>query len=225
MLKDLKGVETRYFIDGRQIVSKAELAKAIGVTGRTLIRYVEMGMPLHELSKPNFNVFDIEACLQWRHENVKKDKSKSAMTRKKQGADEPEPVDETGMDVDEISFYEAERREKVLKVKLAQIKLDVEEGKYILADDVDKSMAELAAIYVSNYHFDKKQLPIDLEHLDKSEIASRLSVHFSKRINDLQKFLESDWEGDESLYEVVQQCSSMLRDGATPELLISRLGE
>ncbi len=229
MWNKIEGVEDGHVLDGKWVVTKKEIAQIMNIGVKQIDRYVLQGMPKHESSLPRFQIYSVQDCTEWKSQNVQKGKSASTQKAKNRSVEVEIPDIEAMMDesslqeLDSISFEEAERREKILKVKLAQVKLDTENGKVILATDQDKAMAEQATIHYSDITNDEKIFPTLLANKTEQEIVELYREHKQDRKKMFEKLVNKVFKSVSTLYDIVQEVLEELSNGAEPDDIIRRV--
>lgn len=209
---------------GREIVSKADLEKIWRVTPKTIQRYVADGMPRCDvLWKRNFQIFYLDECVEWKQANIDRKQSARVNKHKKIKQDTveedvappPPPTDDNDMPIEE-----AERREKVAKAKMAEIKLKEAEGLLIPADDLDKAMYEQAIMHKTDKSNDEKILPILLEMKNQEEIRDLLESHNDDRLELLDSQLEQRHKNEPTNYDIFNHILVARKKGKTPQEII-----
>ncbi len=61
---------TVYFINGVLFVPKAYLTRHMGVSGRTVSTWQNMGLKISEYSLPKLNLYDLKYVIEWYRFNV-----------------------------------------------------------------------------------------------------------------------------------------------------------
>ena len=211
-----------------KVVTKKELAEALGIKLRQIANYVKDGMPIHSTGARNAQLFDIGQCKKWRLKNI--DKTMAIKTELKRKSEEENDQREKEYEGDEESQkndllrkLRADADDAELKVKLNEIKLAEAEGRLVDADDLDKAMSEQAIIHKTDKTNDEKILPILLENRSSGEIAEILHEHNQERLNGLDKLINKVFDSEETLHEVIEEVLRRLKDGVEPSTLIKRI--
>lgn len=211
------------FIGDREVISKSELITEdrLDVSAKTVQRNVAKGMPVHPCSIKQFQVFDWIEVLAWVDGTV--DKIMSAKTKKPKSSETEVDIDDDSVRTDMERKTKADADDSELKVKLNEIKLAEAEGRVVDADDLDRSMSELAIVHKTDKIHDENLLPILLENKDAGEIKKLLQEHNFERLEMLDKIVNKEFKSEETMYDIVEVMLQKLKEGVEPESLIKRL--
>jgi len=209
------------FIGDEEVVSRQELQKLWNRTDKTIQRNVKDGMPLHEASSPRFQIFALKSAERWRDGNI--DKVFSAKTEKVEHSQEPNDFTEVSAKSDMARKLTADADKAELEVKLSKLKLDTAEGLVVDANDLDRSMSELAIVHKTDKIQDENLLPVLLENKNSGEIKKILQEHNKKRLEMLDKLVSKEFKSSETLYDIVEVILKQLHGGTEPESLIKRI--
>jgi len=214
------------FISNKEVVSKQELVELWGKSAKTIQRYVEKGMPVHPSSTRAFQVFELEEAKVWRDKSV--DKVMSLKTEKPKSREievdaETDSEDDAVEQNDLLRKLKADADSAELKVQLETIKLAEAENRVVDANDLDRSMSELAIVHKTDKIHDENLLPILLENKDAGEIKMLLQEHNFERLDMLDKIVNREFKSKETMYDIVEVVLQKLKDGVEPESLVKRL--
>ena len=213
-----------------RIVQKKELADVLEVKIRQIGNYIKRGMPISSTGKRGVQNFETEICKNWKVKNIDKVMSTKTKLYKQSKSTEIEiEIDEKNTDEDEEVKCDLERKLKadadsaVIKVKLDNLKLAEAEGRVVDANDLDKSMSELAIVHKTDKINDENVLPILLANKTASEIKKQLQKFNTKRLEELDKLINREFKSVETLYDIVEVVLCQLKEGIEPESLIKRI--
>ena len=218
------------FIHGKEVVSIVELEELLGRSKKTITRNINDGMPIHPEATTYFKFFELDEVMKWRKRNVDATMSATAKAKTTKGmprltpqVESPEPPPDLELLDDVARKQKADADDAELKVKLNAIKLAEAEGRVVDANDLDKSMAELAIIHKTDKINDENLLPVLLENKDAGEIKQLLREHNFERLEMLTKLVNKEFKCKETLYDVVEVVLQQLKDGVEPSELIKRV--
>jgi len=214
-------------IDGIAVVSKQELMQEFSKTARTVERYIKDGMPVHESSIRGFQVFNIAEVEAWIAMNI--DKVQSQKTNSKQTEMEID-VDGDDGDSELVIISDMERKLKADADKaehdavIAELKKKKEDGSLISTRELKNTLADLTTVFMTLYMNDKKLLPVQLQDKNTNEMRDYLDLHYAKRIEDLQRYVDLEFEGSEkSLHDIIYKILEQLRDGLHIDDLLKKI--
>jgi len=216
-------------------VFKQELAEALGIKIRQVGNYIKQGMPIHSTGKRNVQMFDVEECLKWQDKSVNKEFSAKNLTPAKvdrlididKSKREENQIEDKEVAADDINDMlrklkaDADRAET--ESELAKLKLSLQSGLLVDANDLDRAMSELAIVHKTDKIHDENLLPVILENKDAGEIKLLLQEHNHDRLAMLDKIVNKQFKSEETLYEIVEAILHQLKDGIEPESLIKRI--
>jgi phage terminase Nu1 subunit (DNA packaging protein) len=211
---------------------KKELAEILGVKIRQIGNYIKQGMPIHSTGKRNAQIFDIEACRKWQHKSVNKEFSSKTLTPAKvdklievtKGSQEENQEDENvDQQNDMLRKLKADADRAETESDLAKVKLSVQRGMLVDANDLDRAMSELAIVHKTDKIHDENLLPVILENKNAGEIKLLLQEHNHDRLAMLDKIINKEFESNETLYEIVEAILHQLKKGIEPDSLIKRI--
>ena len=237
MWDKVEGVESRRYIDDKQVISKKEAVELFKVKERTIERYLKDGMPKHPQSQNRFLVLDVEECREWILLNIKASrvsKKQIEETLKKEVYEDEDGIKAVDLPKEQVKVIiqgdanirklvgDADKAsEDALSAKLKRMAL---EGTLVEAESLSIAQAEQAAIYITNYINDKKVLQTLLKNKEPNEIKDILEDHYSKRMQDLDKLINREFKDcDKSLYEIIFVVLRFMRDGIAPDAIIDAL--
>jgi len=212
-------LDVQVLLNDRRLVSRRDLRRVWNCSDETLKGYAKRGLPKHELSSTNFSVYDLRSSDEWRTANV--DPKAGGALRKSRQEFDPESEDsEVDVDIEKISYDEADRRKKITDLKLSMLKVSEAEGKLVPADDLDKAMAEQAIMHKTDKLNDEKVLPLLLENKSASEIATLLYEHHQERLAQYDKLINLEFSSPITLYDIVATVLNVLAEGRTPDEIV-----
>lgn len=247
MWDKIKGIETKHYFGGVWVASTEEIAEIMNTTTRSIERYVQKGMPLHEASLPKFNIFDVKQCQKWRNKNMRRSNN-----REHRSNDQEDDIDDGGdkadippQDFDKsikdmkgkieqansllqlhgTDFNEAERVKKVLDALMAAIKLGEASKELIPKKDTERVVIEIVAMLIAGYKQDIKVLPKELDGRNEKQIREILENTYKTNIEKFQKIAKSSFLSEKRLYDVIEVVIDMLRRGIEVDEIIRRMGE
>jgi len=220
-------ITLKRFISDREVVSKQELVGILGKSAKTIQRYISDGMPVHQASTRAFQIFDIEEIIVWRDKSI--DKVKSQKTASRQTEMEIS-ISDNGEDEELVALTDMERKLKADADKaehdavIADLKKKKEEGSLISTKELKNTLADLTTVFMTLYMNDKKLLPVQLQNKTTNEMRDYLDLHYAKRIEDLKRYVELEFEGSEqSLHDVIYKILEQLRDGVHIDEILKRI--
>ena len=220
-------ITLKRFIAGKEVVSKQELISLWGKSAKTIQRYISDGMPMHKVSTRAFQVFDIEEATAWRDGSI--DKVKSQKTSSRQTEMEID-ISDDGDESELVALTDMERKLKADADKaehdavIADLKKQKEEGSLISTKELKNTLADLTTVFMTLYMNDKKLLPVQLQNKTINEMRDYLDLHYAKRIEDLRRYVELEFEGsEESLHDVIYKILEQLRDGLHIDDLLKKI--
>lgn len=243
MLDKLDGAEVRYYIKGRWIGTKKDLEKVFSANTRTITRYITRGMPEHEQSTKQLKIFDIEECIEWHGRNINKEQAKKVKKNSDNEIDKDEEKysdEESAIiwdslsakqkrEVTEASAYlrktvsDANNAEEVYLTN--QMKRKNLAGNLVLADDLDRSMAEQAVMHKTDKTNDEKVLPLILANRTQTEIKTILNSHNQKRLKLLGGIVSKEFNTKETLYDVIEIVLQKLNENNNPKKIKEKINE
>jgi len=220
-------IKLKRFIDDREVVSRQELVEIWGKSVKTIQRYIKDGLPVHSASTRAFQFFDLAEAIVWRDGNVDKVQSQKTISRQTEME-----IDIDGDDSELKIITDMERKLKADADKaehdavIADLKKKKEEGSLISTKELKNTLADLTTIFMTLYMNDKKLLPVQLQNKTTNEMRDYLDLHYAKRIEDLRRYVELEFEGsEESLHDVIYKILEQLRDGLHIDKLLQKLDE
>ncbi|WP_420480200.1 hypothetical protein [Brevundimonas sp. FT23028] len=210
-----------YVENGKVYVATKFLENYFKTSTRNIGNWIKKGLPKYKLKGINSNVFILEEVLIWHANNINKTKSRAGKKRK----DEEGMNYEETIDLNLISYEEADRRKKILDVQLASVKLKEAEGELINADELDKALYEQAIMHITKLDNDEKILPILLEMKNQDEIKKILNEHNEDHLDTLSKQIEKKFKDDPTNYDVFNEILEKRKNGIKPQELIEKLKE
>ena len=214
-----------FIINDQTFVTSAFLEDYWNVSDRQIRNYTQSGMPASPYTiegRGGIKIFNLNACIAWKNGNI--DKKQSQKTKGTlppvEGEEDVQAVQAAFLNKQK---FEAEVEEQLAKTELAQIKVKEAKGELVAAENLDISMAEQAMIYITNYKNDKKILPTLLEDKKASEMIKILDEHFSRRVEDLEKFINKVFESDETIYDIMEVAKKQIMKGIDPERIVDRI--
>jgi len=212
-------LDAQIFLNDRRLVSRRDLRRVWNCSDETLKGYAKRGLPKHELSSTNFSVYDLRSSEEWRTANVDP-KAGGALRKSRQEFDPEDENSEVDVDIDKISYDEADRRKKITDLKLSMLKVAEAEGRLVPADDLDKAMAEQAIMHKTDKLNDEKVLPLLLEGKSASEIATLLYEHNQERLAQYDKLINTEFTTTATLYDIVEAVLQALAEGISPDQIV-----
>lgn len=169
-------------IEGKEKFGRVRLSNILGVTVDTIKDYENKGMPRSKYSLKTFILYDLKECIDWILLNIDSKRTK----RKNKATSLPDTINENDWKTrkeraDALKTEESAEIEKIKKKELLKELVKVE--------DTDKAMAELGAIFVSNYRNDLKLLPVLLSKKEQRDIKNILDKHYEDRIDNMEKIV------------------------------------
>jgi len=214
-----------YFADGRLLVPRIFVQEDMGVTSRSIMNWEKQGLESSPLSLPKLKLYDWKQLRQWHKENI--DQKQSARSKTKNVEIDEDALDEDNpfahLDLDKVPKVEAERRKEIEAVKKLMMQNDELEGKLVSVDDLDKAMAEQAAIHISDKTNDEKTLPTLLANKSKEEISNLLYKHNQDKIETLGRIVAKEFDCDETLYDVIFEVLGKFDAGISPKEIIKAI--
>lgn len=214
-------ITLKRFIGDEEVVSRQELIALWNKSDKTIQRNVKDGMPTHEASNTRFQIFSLKQAERWRDGNI--DKVFSAKTDKLVSIPQQEDREDLEFKTDMERKLKADADKAELEVKLSALKLATAEGLVVDANDLDRSMAELAIVHKTDKIQDENLLPVLLENKNAGEIKKLLQEHNKKRLEMLDKLVNKEFQSENTLYDIVEETLHQLKDGIEPESLIKRI--
>lgn len=209
-----------YVIDGQLWVTTKFIEAYYNTDDRNIRNWITKGLPCEKMQGIKQNCFNLKETIMWHIENINQTKSKASRRSQEKTIDEM--MDERNLeDIDSVSQEEADRRKKILDVKLAQVKLDEAEGRLIPADDLDKSLYEQAVMHITKLNNDEQILPILLENKNQEEIRDILHEHNEEHLATLDEQIERKFKTDPSNYDIFNKVLEARKKGTKPKELIS----
>lgn len=212
-------LDVQIFLNDRRLVSRRDLRRVWNCSDETLKGYAKKGLPKHELSSTNFSVYDLRISEEWRTANVDP-KAGGALRKSRQEFDPDDEDSEVDLDIEKISYDEADRRKKITDLKLSMLKVAEAEGRLVPADDLDKAMAEQAIMHKTDKLNDEKVLPLLLEGKSASEIATLLYEHNQERLAQYDKLINTEFTATATLYDIVETVLQALTEGISPDQIV-----
>lgn len=224
----VKLVQTNvYFADGRLLVPRIFVQEDMGVTSRSIMNWEKQGLEPSELSLPKLKLYDAKELKQWHKENI--DQKQSARSKTRNVEIDEDELDEDNpfahMDLDKVPKVEAERRKEIEAVKKLMMQNDELEGRLVSVDDLDKAMAEQAAIHISDKTNDEKTLPTLLANKSQEEISELLYKHNQDKIETLGRIVAKEFDCDETLYDVINAVLEKFDEGVSPKDIIKAVND
>lgn len=224
----VKLVQTNvYFADGRLLVPRIFVQEDMGVTSRSIMNWEKQGLEPSELSLPKLKLYDAKQLKQWHKENI--DQKQSARSKTRNVEIDEDELDEDNpfahMDLDKVPKVEAERRKEIEAVKKLMMQNDELEGRLVSVDDLDKAMAEQAAIHISDKTNDEKTLPTLLANKSQEEISELLYKHNQDKIETLGRIVAKEFDCDETLYDVIFSVLEKFDEGVSPKDIIKAVND
>ena len=218
-------ISLKRFILDKEVVSRQELVVIWKKSVKTIQRYIKDGMPPHPMSTRAFQFFDLDEITKWRDGSI--DQTMSDKTKKIVPSVEDYTEDISTEEIktrsDLSRKYTADAENAELIVQLNQIKLDTAKGSLVPADDLDRSMSELAIVHKTDKIHDENLLPALLQNKDAGEIKQLLQEHNFERLEMLDKIVNKEFKSTETMYDIVEAVLHQLKDGVEPESLVKRL--
>lgn len=213
------------FIEDEEVVTKPELMLLWDKNKKTIERYVKSGMPLHKSSVARFQVFSVKEVTAWRTGTIDQTMSDKTSKIPPSITDHPEDIstEEVRNRSDLSRKYTADAENAELIVQLNQLKLDTARGALVPADDLDRSMSELAVVHKTDKIHDENLLPTLLQNKDAGEIKQLLQEHNFERLEMLDKIINKEFKSTETMYDIVEAVLHQLGDGVEPESLVKRI--
>jgi len=208
-----------YFIDKKMYVNMNFLSKYFNVTPRTVINWQDRGLIHSDFSLKNLKLFAFEATIEWVDRNINKTKAKGGKKSKSEMIDEAQKIEinehspEAHKDIDKVSEAEADRRLKIIKNKIEEMKLKELEGELVRAEDLDIAQAEQAVIHVAQYMNDKKLLPSLIEMKPRDDISKTLDELYQDRIENAHAIISKVCDIPITLYDLIQKLLENLAKG------------
>ena len=211
--------------DGKRIVSKQDLCEIWECTDRTVKRYIEKGMPQAEnLTTTLFQVFYLTDCEKWRSQNI--DGTKQLHTLPPRNKEiTPDMMSELESLTDLERKLKADADKAEADAELTKIKLSLAQGDVVNAEDLDKSMAELAVIHKTDLTNQEKIFPISLANKDANEIAKIVHEYNQDRLKTLDMLMNKEFKSKNGLYEIISKVLDMLADDIEPDTILERIKE
>lgn len=212
-----------YFADNRLLVPRVFVQEDMGVTSRSIMNWEKQGLDSSPLSLPKLKLYDLKQLRQWHKDNI--DQKQSARSSRGRDVELDEDADDednpfANMDLDKVPKVEAERRKEIEAVKKLMMQNDELEGRLVSVDDLDKAMAEQAAIHISDKTNDEKTLPTLLANKSQEEISNLLYKHNQDKIETLGRIVAKEFDCGETLYDVIFAVLEKFDDGVSPKEII-----
>ncbi len=125
--------------------------------------------------------------------------------------------------LDKVSYDEARRRSEIKKVRLAEIKIRKEMGVLVEADDLDRAMAEQAALYEASKRNGEKVLPSILENKSADEIGKLLKQYNRADSSNKQVLFAHKYRMTESFFDVAIAVFDAMIKGIEPHDLVEAI--
>jgi hypothetical protein len=230
------------FIGDREVISKSELAtkERLGVSAKTIQRNVAKGMPVHQCSTKQFQVFDWLDVIEWRDESV--DKQKARATKKKDtevegdGSEDNSDIEETVNDIQgkikqanemlqlkKTSHDNADRIKKILDALVQAVKLGEQTKELIPKKDTEKVIVEFAAMLIAGYKRDIKILPKECSERKEEEIRDILESTYKSNIEKYQKMTKQYLPSENKLYDAIDIIMQLSLSGVSMDDIIKGL--
>lgn len=222
------GAANYYIVDDKIHVTTAFIQLHFQRAGkklstRQITNWEKAGLEKSPYSKRTLKLYDFTYLLEWHSENISK--SHSRRTKEKDSEESGKNEPNTMGDIDNLSETNADKFLKIEKLKEQMMKNAILLEEYVLADDVDKSMAEQAVIHISQFMNDKKTLPVLLENKDKAKISKLLEEHWHDHITDLNKLMHKEFDVDDTIYDAVKELTKRLVEGVKMSHIMKFLRE
>ena len=219
----------------QEIVDKKELAEILNVKIRQIGNYTKKGMPIHGVGKRNAQSFNKAKCIKWRDENINQAMASKTSTAKM--LNETIKADSNNTKEIEVKIYEepddvAYNVAKKLKLEVSvletkdkheKLKLALARGEVVNAEDLDRSMSELAIVHRTDKIHDENLLPTLLEHKDAGEIKILLQDHNFERLKMLDGIINKEFKSKETLYDITEAVLNQLKSGVEFDIIIKRV--
>ena len=168
-----------------------------GISDKTLINWKKKGLEKAVYSISKLDLFDISYVNGWKTVNV------NPVGKNITKISDDGSADESEKDIEEVSEQEADRRLKIWKVKMEELKHKELLGELVRAEDVDRAMAEQAVLHKAQLIDDLDTLPAMLENKSKAEIANILENHYERRMKNLSDFISKEYEDSDVMARAI----------------------
>lgn len=212
-----------YFAEKKLLVPRIFVQEDMGVTSRSIMNWEKQGLECSSLSLPKLKLYDWKELRRWHKDNIDQKQSARSSKNRDVEIDEDDVDDDNpfaNMDLDKVPKVEAERRKEIEAVKKLMMQNDELEGRLVSVDDLDKAMAEQAAIHISDKTNDEKTLPTLLANKSQEEISNLLYKHNQDKIETLGRVVAKEFDCDETLYDVIFAVLEKFDDGVSPKEII-----
>lgn len=164
------------------VLTKAKLAKSIGVHTGTIDYWLKLGMPFIE-NEIGTKEYELGKVMEWRVQ-YEADAVRETFA-------EIQPIIE-----DQMTAIEAERREKAAKAQLAELKLAKERGLVANIDDIIENVASALSEVRAGLMSFKSSLPGRLAHKDERFIEKALAKETQNLLEKLSGYNHDYQEKD-----------------------------
>ena len=208
-----------YFLGDKLLVTATFIAKMLGLSRRTVVNY-DMPKVSQRIGKKH--LYDWVEAMAWHKENIDQNMSKKSKGSKAVVHDEDELNPNVHLPDEDAPKEELERRneyEKLLKMRMNNAILD---GTMVLADEQDKSLATLAAIFRASFTNYEKSAPSLTENKPSSEILSILQDAHDNMVDKLDALINKEY-GDKQIDDIIYAVVNKLVDGESAEDILNRV--
>ena len=246
VLKFIKGktvyIPTLFLVDGKLAGTKSEISRALEIPLTAVDNVVKSGLRvvaspnnLQTSSKNLYYVIDVIKAIAKVKRYRKKlsffedeyaippfilEEIKEALIAEN---DEYGGSDECDTELHKVSFDEARRRSEIKKVELAEIKIREAMGQLVDANDLDRAMAEQAALYEASKRNMEKILPVVMENKDSSTIRSILMEYNTNDSLQKRNLFGNKFRSTNTFYDIAYEVFNLLVNKVEPDDIIETL--
>ncbi len=244
MQKDTRIIEKHEFvtIDGEPYADSATMSRLTGLSASDISSVISVklspkdrykipgGRTLYKVEKAILNARDSRviserspfiSTLTQPSKHVRKEIEEAVR------ADYEEEISQAGAEqdvpLDKVTYDEARRRSEIKKVRLAEIKIRKEMGVLVEADDLDRAMAEQAALYEASKRNGEKVLPSILENKSADEIGKLLKQYNRADSSNKQVLFAHKYRMTESFFDVAIAVFDAMIKGIEPHDLVKAI--
>jgi len=213
-----------YEIDGEILGGKKFVSSDMSVSERHITEWEKKGFKASPLSLPRLKLYNIKDLRKWHKDNVDQKQSKRRNSDIIDGTEEKDEHNKYAhLPIDEVPQVEAMRRKEIAALKKLLLQNDELEGRLVPADDLDRAMAEQAAMHISDKMNDEKTLPTLLENKSAEEISELLYEHNQEKVNMLKRIVQKEFVCDNTLYDIIFEILLKLEEDVNPDKIVEAI--
>jgi len=137
-------------INGRKLFNRKQISEILSLSIDRVKDYEAKGLPRSEFSTNSYILYDLKQTVDWILLNINAKQSKRGRAA----------IDDGTAEIDKNNWAKRKEKASALKeeasAKLENLKAKEAEGKLVTVEETDIAMAELGAVYVSDYRDDLK---------------------------------------------------------------------